>query len=56
MRHATGLQALEHPTLLPGMRLNTSPTNYHPIRQMQLGRFNGATWERFGELIEGSGA
>jgi branched-chain amino acid transport system substrate-binding protein len=55
MRHATDLD-LELPTLLPGMRLNTSPTNYHPIRQMQLGRFNGTTWERFGELIEGSGA
>ena len=55
MRHATGLD-LQLPTLLPGMRLITSPTNYHPIRQMQLARFTGATWEHFGELIEGSGA
>ena len=55
MRHATDLQDRELPRILPGMRLSTSPTNYHPIRQMQLARWNGKTWERFGELIEGSG-
>ena len=55
MRQATNLHDLEGPLLLPGMRINTSPTNYHPIQQMQLARWNGKTWERFGELIEGSG-
>ena len=38
--------------LLPGMKLNTSPTNYNPIRQMQLARFTGESWELFGGLIE----
>ena len=55
MRQATNLHDLEGPLLLPGMHVNTSPTNYHPIQQMQLARWNGKTWERFGELIEGSG-
>ena len=39
--------------LLPGMKLNTSPTNYSPIRQMQLATFNGASWELFGDLLTG---
>ena len=56
MRQATSLHDLEIPTLLPGIRVNTSPTNYHPIRQMQLVRWDGKTWARFGELIEASGA
>ena len=53
MRQAADLHDVALPVLLPGIRLNTSPTNYHPIRQMQLMRWNGATWERFGEVIEG---
>ena len=36
------------------MKINTSPTNYHPIRQMQLQRWNGKTWVRFGDVIEGA--
>jgi branched-chain amino acid transport system substrate-binding protein len=56
MRQALNLHDFEIPTLLPGITVNTSPTNYHPIRQMQLERWNGKTWERFGEVIEGSGA
>ena len=56
LRQATNLHDLEIPGLLPGIKVNTSPTNYHPIRQLQLARWNGKTWERFGEVIEGSGA
>jgi branched-chain amino acid transport system substrate-binding protein len=56
MKRATSLKDLENPTLLPGIKINTSPTNYHPIRQMQLQRWNGKNWELFGELIEGAGA
>ena len=37
--------------LLPGIKLNTSPTNYSPIRQLQLSRFDGASWQLFGDLI-----
>ena len=56
MKQATNLQNLQLPTLLPGITVNTSPTNYHPIRQLQLQRWNGARWERFGNVIEGAGA
>ena len=33
--------------------LNTSPTNYSPIRQMQLASFSGTSWELFGDLLQG---
>jgi branched-chain amino acid transport system substrate-binding protein len=41
---------------LPGVTINTTPTSFHPIRQMQLARWNGQRWELFGDIIEGSGA
>jgi len=56
MKQATSLKNLEIPTLLPGITVSTSPDNYHPIRQMQLTKWSGKTWERFGEIIEGTGA
>ncbi|HYM04855.1 MAG TPA: ABC transporter substrate-binding protein [Stellaceae bacterium] len=56
MKQAANIKDLELPTLLPGIKINTSPTNYHPIRQMQLQKWTGTTWERFGDVIEGAGA
>nr|WP_294506669.1 ABC transporter substrate-binding protein [uncultured Rhodopila sp.] len=56
MKQATSLRDLEVPVLLPGIRLNTSPTNYHPVRQLQLMRWTGKTWDLFGDLIEGDSA
>jgi branched-chain amino acid transport system substrate-binding protein len=53
MKEAANLKDFQLPTLLPGMTINTSPTNYNPIRQMQLARFTGQSWELFGELITG---
>jgi branched-chain amino acid transport system substrate-binding protein len=54
MKQALSLHEVRCPNLLPGMTLNTSPTNYRPMRQLQLMRWTGTTWERFGGLIEGS--
>ncbi|TXL77195.1 ABC transporter substrate-binding protein [Vineibacter terrae] len=54
MHQAANLKDVEVPTLLPGITVNTSPTNYHPLRQVQLMRWNGQTWERFGKIIAGS--
>jgi branched-chain amino acid transport system substrate-binding protein len=51
MRQAANIHDLALPLLLPGMTLNTSPTDYRPVKQMQLARFNGEAWVRFGELI-----
>lgn len=39
------------PMLLPGIKLKTSPTDYFPIEAMRLQRFNGETWELFGDTI-----
>jgi branched-chain amino acid transport system substrate-binding protein len=54
MRQATNLHDHVNPMLLPGIVVNTSPTNYRPIRQMQLHRWTGVSWERFGGIIEGA--
>ncbi len=42
--------------LLPGIRVTTSPTDFHPIKQMQLQKFNGTTWVLFGEVMSGAGS
>jgi branched-chain amino acid transport system substrate-binding protein len=55
MKQATHLD-MTVPVLLPGMRLTTSPTDYHPLKQMQLAKFNGHTWVLFGEVISGAGS
>ena len=52
MRQAANLRNLELPMLLPGIRINTSPSDYFPIKQAQMVRFDGKEWERFGELIQ----
>jgi branched-chain amino acid transport system substrate-binding protein len=39
--------------LLPGIAINTSPTNFAPIAQLQLIRFKDKTWERFGPILNG---
>ena len=54
MRQAENLKELEIPTLLPGIKVNTSPTNHRPLRQVQLQRWEGAGWKRFGGTIEGA--
>jgi len=51
MRQAANLKDLEVPALLPGIRINTSPTDFYPIEQIQLTRFDGKSWVRFGELM-----
>ncbi len=51
MRQATNLQNLQLPMMLPGVLINTSLTNFHPIRQMQLQRFDGERWVLFGGTI-----
>jgi branched-chain amino acid transport system substrate-binding protein len=53
MRQAANLHDLELPLLLPGIRIDTSPTDYRPVKQMRPMRFNGRKWEVFGELISG---
>jgi hypothetical protein len=40
--------------LLPGIKVNTSPADHVPVDQMQFMRFNGKSWERFGDLQTGN--
>lgn len=54
MRHAASIKELELPMLLPGIKINTSPTDFYPMEQMQLARFNDERWERFGPVIDAS--
>ena len=54
MKQAANLKDIDVPVLLPGIKVNTGPANFHPIRQMQLQRWNGKTFELFGKVLEGS--
>ena len=51
MREAANLKDFEVTTLLPGIRITTGPSDFYPIEQVQLIRFDGKTWVRFGELV-----
>jgi branched-chain amino acid transport system substrate-binding protein len=51
MKQAANLRDIELPMLLPGMKVNTSPTDFYPVEQMQLMRWNGKQWVRFGDLL-----
>ncbi len=54
MKQAANLHDAYDPVLLPGIKVNTSPTNFPPIKAMQLQKWDGKSWARFGEVIEGS--
>ena len=51
MKQAANHQKLKVPLLLPGITVNTSPTDYYPIQAVQLSRFKGETWELFGDVM-----
>jgi branched-chain amino acid transport system substrate-binding protein len=53
MKQAANLKNFDPGMLLPGIEINTGPTNFAPIRQLQLIRFKGETWERFGPVMSG---
>ncbi len=52
MRQAANVKDLELPLLLPGIRINTSPTDFAPIEQEQLAKFDGERWVNFGDLFD----
>ena len=53
MKQAASIKDLELGGLLPGIKVNTSATDFAPISQLQLMKFKGETWERFGDIISG---
>jgi len=54
MHQAENLRDLEINVLLPGIKISTSHTDHRPIKEMQLMRWTGKTWDRFGGLIAGA--
>jgi len=51
---AASIKNLELGLLLPGIKINTSPSDFYPVEQMQLAKFDGERWVLFGELIDAS--
>jgi len=54
MAQTNNLHDLEIPVLLPGLKVNTGPTNHHPVRAMQLEKWDGKKWVLFGDVIQGA--
>ena len=54
MAQAANIKNYRAPMLLPGITVNTSATDFFPIEQWQLMRLKGNSWERFGDIIDGS--
>jgi ABC-type branched-subunit amino acid transport system substrate-binding protein len=51
MKQAANLKDFRTELLLPGIKINTSPTDFAPISQLQLMKFTGERWEVFGDII-----
>ena len=54
MKQAANIHDFTVPMLLPGIKVNTSPTDFAPVKQVQMARFTGDRWELFGPLIAGA--
>jgi branched-chain amino acid transport system substrate-binding protein len=54
MKQAASLKDFTVPMLLPGITINTSATDYFPIEQEQMARFDGKEWKLFGPVLTGS--
>ena len=52
MKQAASIKNLSLPMLLPGIKVNTSPTDFYPIEQEQLAKFDGERWVLFGEIYD----
>ena len=54
MKQAANLHDFSLPMLLPGIKINTSPTDFLPVKQVQMGKFDGTQWKLFGDLLMGA--
>ncbi|MET3989909.1 branched-chain amino acid transport system substrate-binding protein [Bradyrhizobium sp. JR7.2] len=55
MKQAASLKDVVSDTALPGIKANTSPTDYRVNKQLQMMKFNGERWELFGPILEDAG-
>jgi branched-chain amino acid transport system substrate-binding protein len=53
MKQAANLKDYETGMSLPGIKINTSPTDFYPIEQMQMGLFKGDSFQPFGPVLNG---
>ncbi|MDP6624609.1 MAG: ABC transporter substrate-binding protein [Alphaproteobacteria bacterium] len=51
MKEAANIRKVRMPMLLPGITVSTSPSDFYPIESMQMQRFTGKQWERFGKIV-----
>ena len=56
MKQAANLKNVDLPLLLPGIKVNTSPTDFYPLQSVQLQTFEGETWKLFGEILSNEAA
>jgi branched-chain amino acid transport system substrate-binding protein len=53
MKQAASLKDFAPDTLLPGVKIDTAPADFAPIKQLQMMRFKGEKWDLFGDIISG---
>jgi branched-chain amino acid transport system substrate-binding protein len=53
MRQAANIEGFKPDGLLPGITIDTSPTDYAPMESLQMVRFQGDRWVPFGDVISG---
>ena len=53
LKQAASIKGLKLPMLLPGIEIETSPTDYRPIESMQMQRFDGTKWQLVGGIVKG---
>jgi branched-chain amino acid transport system substrate-binding protein len=51
MKQAASLKGFDLDLLLPGITINTSASDFAPVKQLQMERFKGEKWELFGDII-----
>ena len=56
MKQAASMKGLEVPLLLPGITINTSPTDFYPIQSIRLAKFDGEKWALFGDVLSNEGS
>ena len=55
MKQAANLKDVELPMVMPGIKVNTSPTDFYPVQSVRLARFTGETWQMFGGILSNEG-
>jgi branched-chain amino acid transport system substrate-binding protein len=51
MKQAASLKDFTPDTLIPGIKINTGPTDFAPIEQLKMMQFKGGKWDYFGDII-----